>query len=130
MTTAALTAWGNRMSPVFEAARKLCVVEVEDQRVVNRRFESFDPGLCTSLLGHLHEIGVRTLICGAISERSAICLQSGGIELIPFVNGTIEEVLEAYARGLPLDQIFSMPGCGKGQCRRGRRRGKGWMRNQ
>ncbi len=125
MTTVALTAWGNRMSPVFEAARKLCLVEVEDGKVQNRRYESSDPGRCQSLVDHLQGIGVRTLICGAITESSVFCIQSGGIELIPFVSGTIEEVVAAYARGLPLAQMFSMPGCGGRQRRRGRRWGMG-----
>ena len=125
VTTVALTAWGNRMSPVFEAACKLCLVEVEDGKVQSRRFESFDPGRCQSLVDHLHKKEVRTLICGAITESSVFCIQSSGIELVPFVSGTIEEVVAAYAKGLPLAQLFSMPGCGSRQRRRGRRRGMG-----
>ena len=63
----ALTVWGNRISPVFDAAHMLLVVEVENTKIISRRYEPFYPELPTRLALRLAEMNVATLICGAIS---------------------------------------------------------------
>ncbi len=107
----ALTAWGNRVSPVFDAARELLVFSIAESTISRRRYEAFQPERPDLLAKRLQELQVRAFICGAITEMSAAAIQSGGIELIPFIAGSLDEVLEAYARGVPIRQIFPMPGC-------------------
>lgn len=119
----ALTAWGNRISPVYDAARELLVVSIAQQTIRNRHYEAFQPDRPDRLVERLQALEVQTFICGAITQISASTIQSGGIELIPFIAGSLDEVLEAYARGLPLRRLFPMPGCGgrrhrRGQCRK------------
>ena len=119
----ALTAWGNRISPVYDAARELLVFSTAEQKIRSRRYEAFHPERPDLLVTRLQELTIRTFICGAITEMSAFAIQSGGIELIPFIAGSLDEVLEAYAQGLPIRKLFPMPGCGgrryrHGQCRK------------
>ena len=118
----ALTVWGNRISPVFDAAHMLLVVEVENTKIISRRYEPFYPELPTRLALRLAEMNVATLICGAISEMPANILEANGIKLIPFITGNAGEVIDAYVKDVPFIPAFLMPGCSH---KRRRHAGKG-----
>ncbi|WP_235727671.1 NifB/NifX family molybdenum-iron cluster-binding protein [Maridesulfovibrio frigidus] len=67
--------------------------------------------------------GATSLICGAICGCTRNTLEQAGIKVIPWVRGTINEVLEAYQLG-QLEK-FMMPGCSgrarqNGRCRQNR----------
>jgi len=107
----ALTVWGNRISPVFDAAHMLLVVEIENTEIINRHFEPFYPELPTRLAVRLAEMNVEVLICGAISELPANIIEANGIKLIPFITGDAGEVIDAYVKDVPFMPAFLMPGC-------------------
>jgi predicted Fe-Mo cluster-binding NifX family protein len=109
----AFTAWEDRISPVFDSARTLMVARIEHARVADRRYEPFDPANTSRLAAKLKELEIEVLICGAITETPSKIIEAGGIELIAFVGGDIEEVLGAYAEGAPIVPAYSMPGCGR-----------------
>ena len=69
----------------------------------------------------LTELGVGTLVCGAISGTMRSLVEAYGIQVISFVAGDIHEVIQAWLRGEIHDGLFYMPGCG----RRGRHRRRG-----
>ncbi len=117
----ALTVWANRISPVFDAARTLLIVTIHDSKIQSREYASFDPDAPSQLAIRLLQMDAPILICGAISQRPALLLETGGIQLIPFITGRVEDVLEAHARATLIRPAFLMPGC---QCRRRRRRGE------
>ncbi|MFO7752908.1 MAG: NifB/NifX family molybdenum-iron cluster-binding protein [Desulfobacteraceae bacterium] len=114
----ALTVWGNRISPVFDSAGTLLVAEIEDNRVVKKRYESFDPGAAPAP-ETLREMGVSVLICGAISRIPADLIVSAGITLIPFITGNAARVLEMYVKNDPVPPAYFMPGCGRCGLRNG-----------
>jgi predicted Fe-Mo cluster-binding NifX family protein len=107
----ALTVWGNRISPVFDAAHMLLVVEIENTKIINRHYEPFYPELPTRLAVRLAEMNVAVLICGAISEMPAKIIETNGIKLIPFITGDAHEVIDAYGKDIPFMPEFLMPGC-------------------
>jgi predicted Fe-Mo cluster-binding NifX family protein len=113
----ALTVWENRISPVFDVATMILLAEIQKGGVLNRQFVPFNPGVSWRLAEMLKEMGVSVLICGAISRIPANIISVSGIELIPFVSGETEKILDAYAKGNPIIPVFSMPGISK-QCRR------------
>jgi hypothetical protein len=39
----AFTAWEDRISPVFDSARKLLIADIENERIVGRQYEPFNP---------------------------------------------------------------------------------------
>lgn len=121
---AALTIWDGRISPVFDVSREALVVTIEDGVVSARTIENIAAPTGALKIGRLEGLGVKTLICGAISEPLRRDLIAKGITVLAFVAGEVEEVLQALSRGaLPAPEL-SMPGCG-GRKRRFRRRGGG-----
>jgi predicted Fe-Mo cluster-binding NifX family protein len=107
----ALTVWGDRISPVFDAAQTLLVVEIENTQIINRHYEPFYPEFPSRLAAMLAEMDVAVLICGAISETPANILEANGIKLIPFITGDAGKVIDAYANDVSTMPTFLMPGC-------------------
>jgi len=112
----AIPHWQGRVSPVFDVAGNVLLVDVADGKEKARRniaVEADRPQARASLLaGH----GASVLICGAISWPLERALAARGIEVIPQTCGDIEQVLAAFVRGQLQQDAFRMPGC----CRRGR----------
>lgn len=115
----AITVWGNRISPVFDSAQTLLVVEIRDKQVVDRKIQLFQATMFNRCLRLLEELDVRVLICGALCEGPVRLLESHDIEVLPFVTGEVEKILECYVQGKDLIE-FAMPGCGHGRCCRTR----------
>jgi len=59
----------------------------------------------------LAELGVSTLICGAISKSVNETVMSYGIRVIPFVAGELQDVVEVWLKGVLDQDCFAMPGC-------------------
>ncbi len=113
----AVTVWNDRISPVFDVARTILVLSAESGQLVQQGLETFTNDQPMSKVLKLAELGVTTLICGAISRPLADLVSARGIQLIPFVAGDIDEVIDAYQTGdLPSSDLV-MPGCRR---RRGR----------
>ncbi len=108
----ALTAWEDKISPVFDSARTLLIAEIKNAKIISRRYELFNSEMPHSLADSLGNLGVEVLICGAISEMPAKIIEARGINLIPFIGGKLEEVLASYAKENKIKSIFLMPGCG------------------
>lgn len=130
----AIPEWQGRISPVFDTANRVLLLQIEDGREAERREAQF-AGMPPPLrVQRLVDLGVDMLICGAISRPlSSMCL-SAGISIIPWVSGALDEVVRAFlAGGLPSPD-FTMPGCygqrmrarrGRGGGRSGRGSGRG-----
>jgi predicted Fe-Mo cluster-binding NifX family protein len=99
-----------RISTAFDFARQLLLVEYEDGHEV-RRIELFlEEDLPLNRARRLEALGTTVLICGAISRSLAERVASGGIEIIPFVSGPVDEVLAAYLAGELNSARFLLPG--------------------
>ncbi len=124
-----------RISPVFDAARRVLLVDLEDGREVNRSDAILDESPVAARAGCLARLQPNVLICGAISRPLEELLLSAGIEVIGQTCGNVEEVLGAFVTGKLTDDAFIMPGCCRhrrrhrgGRCRTGapsRKRGRG-----
>ena len=128
MTTIAVPNLNGYVSPVFDTARELLLVEKEGERELSRRQMTLDQRLPLQRAVWLGGLGVDVLICGAISRELALLLDGQGVAVIPFVSGGVDEVLSAYTAHQLADPRFLMPGCGRGRfgfCRsRGPRSGR------
>jgi len=118
----AITVWENRVSPVFDSACTLLIAEIKNARVMKKIYQHVNPDMPMQLVQMLHSQGVVALICGAVSEGPANVIETAGIELVPFITGDIEKVLETCLESNPVWSELKMPGCGRRVCRKGRKR--------
>ena len=122
----AVPVWQNRVSPVFDTARKILLWDSAGGQTGERvevPLVEVSPAL---RVGRLAELGVDVLICGAISRPLGTMVQAGGIQLVPWIAGEVDEVLRAYQSGSFPTDAFMMPGCcGRRHRQRGRGRGRG-----
>jgi predicted Fe-Mo cluster-binding NifX family protein len=108
---AAFATWNNRIAPLFDATRQVCVVERNANNRATRRLRSFRRTAPVRKVLRLVEWGVATLVCGAISQPLESILAAHGIEVIDYVAGDVDEVIEAWLQGRIDDAAFAMPGC-------------------
>jgi len=118
---AAFAHWNNRIAPVFDIARRIHVAEAESGRIVVETEEALADNMPVRRALRLAQLGVGTLVCGAISRPLHAMVAAYGIRVIPFVAGDLSEVIQAWLRGGLDGDEFAMPGC----CGRGRGRGRG-----
>ena len=107
----AIPIWEGKISPVFDTASKLLVLQVEDKKEKSR-FEAFlDEQDIARKCVRIKGLGVDILICGAISRHLYRMLVAGGTNVIPWISGAAEDVLDAYMKGKLFHSKFLMPGC-------------------
>ncbi len=109
--------WCGRISPVFDVARCLILVDVERGSEIHREGVTIEATEPTRRAKRLAELGVNTLICGAISASLEASLVSADVGVIPHACGPVDVVLRAFLAGRLADNAFLMPGC----CERRRR---------
>ena len=110
----ALSVWENRISPVFDCAQTLLVVDMNRGMVSGKSVEPFGDESPFFRATRLSELGVEVLICGAVSDAFANIIETYGIRILSFIAGGVDEVLHAYLTGGLHNAKFRMPGCGKG----------------
>ena len=115
---AAFATWNHRIAPVFDVAPIVSIVEARDGQPVGEAQEAHLDGMPMNRVLRLAELGVGTLVCGAISRPLHDMVTSQGIRLIPFVAGDLDKVVRAWLNGELVGDAFAMPGC----CRRHRHR--------
>jgi predicted Fe-Mo cluster-binding NifX family protein len=104
----AVPIWGDRVSPLFDVARRLFLVEVEDGRVASTMEHDV---AATDRVACATHLGVDLLICGAVSRELERRLVAAGVEVVPNVCGSVEEVVHAFLTRTLVDDRFAMPGC-------------------
>ncbi len=114
----ALAIWNGRISPVFDVARQLLLLEIVDGKVIDRREEVLPGTELQAQARRLTALAPQALICGAISRPLAALLAAAPIKVVPFTAGTVEDVLAAWLAGKLPQPALCMPGCG---CRRRQR---------
>jgi len=121
----ALPVWQGRVSSVFDFAHELLVIEFEKGREKGRQeivlVEQSGPDRAATL----KQLGVGVLICGAISRPLAEMINGLGIQVLPFVSGSTEQIVNAYKTGQLSQPQYTLPGFWHG-ARRGFHRCRGW----
>ncbi|WP_321493045.1 NifB/NifX family molybdenum-iron cluster-binding protein [uncultured Desulfobacter sp.] len=107
----AITTWGNRVSPVFDAAKTLLIADVENQSINSKKYESFHPDDIGALAALLNRERVDALVCGAISETYAARLDENKVRMFAFITGNTMDILDCLARHNTINPNFMMPGC-------------------
>jgi predicted Fe-Mo cluster-binding NifX family protein len=117
--------WRDRISPVFDTAGTLLVVEFESSREVSRFRINMQNDSLTYRVAKLKESDADVLLCGAISRPLFDMVTAAGIKVTPFLSGNLESLLTAFIEDRLADTRYLMPGCcGWRRQKRTGRRGK------
>ena len=109
----AIPIWEDKVSPVFDTASRLLIVEIEGQREASRFETCLNEQDISRRCFRIQKLGVDILVCGAISRPLSNMLMAFGINIIPWITGNPEDVLKAYLQGTLTHPSFLMPGCKK-----------------
>lgn len=119
MKRLALPTWNDRLSPLFDSATKILLVDVDGGREITRSEVTLREEDLPFRAKRLADLGVDVLLCGAISRSLASMLASSEIVVDSFLTGRVEELLHIYLTGKQPDTAYQMPGCPSRQCRGG-----------
>jgi len=123
MMRIAIPTWRGRVSPVFDVAKNLLLVDAQNGREIRREEATVGPSDLVARAKRVAELGTELLICGAISWPLEAMLSSAGVRVIPHTCGPVEDVLRVFLSGQLTERALLMPGCcGRRRRFRGRRR--------
>ena len=111
----AVPQWQNRVSPVFDVASRILLVDVDEGRELGRQEVAIGGQGPMERARVLRGLGTDVVICGAISRPMQMALASAGIEVLSGTCGEVDDVLRAYYSGHLADAVFRMPGSEPGR---------------
>jgi predicted Fe-Mo cluster-binding NifX family protein len=114
----AIPLWQGRVSPVFDEANRIILIDFIEKKEHQRREESLVARNPFERAQLLPRFGVDLLICGMISQTQQTALASAGIRIIPHICGSMEEVILAILDGRIETGALLMPGCSKKRIRK------------
>jgi predicted Fe-Mo cluster-binding NifX family protein len=97
-----------RVSPVFDVARRILLMEEAGGEVVSQDEISFSG---SDRVRALSTLAVDVVICGAVSRQIEERLLAQGVEVESNVSGPVGEVVRVFLAGNLMQRRFSMPGC-------------------
>lgn len=107
----AIPVWGEKVSPLLDAASRLLIVETDQMGEIARFQMALDDGEPNRKASRIREMGVDVLICGAVSDSVSRALTAAGIRIISDISGRAGEVVDSFLRGSTFDSRLLMPGC-------------------
>ncbi|MDY6790077.1 MAG: NifB/NifX family molybdenum-iron cluster-binding protein [Thermodesulfobacteriota bacterium] len=108
----AVAVWKNRISPLLDSASMLLIARIEDGMIASSHYENVHSEILSSKAIRIYTMGVKVVICGAVSHFLENMIEAYGIRVIPFVAGDVNQVIDAYLKGNLSAAKFQMPGCG------------------
>ena len=118
----ALPVWQGQVSSVFDFAHELLLIELENGHEKSRQDIVLVEQSGPERVAMLKRLGVSVLICGAISRPLAEMINISGVQVLPFVTGSTEEIIKAYITGQLGQPQYTLPGFWRGARRCFRRR--------
>lgn len=124
----ALAAYNNRIASLFEASDRFEIVEIDNGSISERKSISINDNCLPAMVQLLKHHGISTLVCGAISGCMFRTVEGSGIQVIPWITGELNSVIDAYLSREIENHL--MPGCmGRHGRRMGRQGGRKGFRN-
>ncbi len=119
----AITIWDNRISPVFDTAKRFLLVELGEDCFHRGEIVAVEKDPFTTLFFLQQEQGVELLLCGALCRRGEKRIETAGLDVQPFLSGEVDAILQDLVAGGNLEN-YALPGCRRHCCCR-RREKKG-----
>lgn len=120
MMKVAIPQWQDRVSPVFDVAANLLLIDVAENREIGRQEIALTPTTDPARRAQqVAQLEAHVLICGAVSWPLEVALNAAGVQVVSQICGQVNEVIQSFLQGGLANDAFRMPGC----CRRRRFRG-------
>lgn len=110
MTKIAIPTFQNRVSPVLDSCNHILLVDVTDNTEQDRETVFMGECTLTDRCSTFVKMGIKTVICGGVSESLANMIKGSDIVLINGIAGDIDEVIKAYLENRLQLPVFYMPG--------------------
>ena len=107
----AIPSWNGNVSPVFDTARHLLLVDFDEKGETQRTTAILMANNPATRALHVRQLEIDILICGAVSMPLESMLQAQGVRLFPWVCGPVEDILKDFICQGTISAEFSMPGC-------------------
>lgn len=107
----AIPVCAEKIATTIDFARELLVADCEGSREVHRSRVALEEALPANRAKGIIRLGIHVLICGAISRPLATLIQDSGIQVIPLVSGSVDDVLAAFLADRLDESRFLLPGC-------------------
>ncbi len=121
----AVPVWNDCVSTVLDFADCLLVADCDSGRVHNRFHVDLAGTNGAEKIVCLKNLGVHVLLCGAVSRPLERMITAAGIDIVPFLKGSADAVLDAYLSGYLFGPGFLLPGCRRRGYGPGRGMGRG-----
>jgi predicted Fe-Mo cluster-binding NifX family protein len=107
----AIPEWNGQVSPVFDVAARLLLLDVEQGREVHREIEILTGRTPEGRARRLGALDVDILVCGAISTSVEREANAAGVRVISLVTGPVEDIARIVALEREIPEVYLMPGC-------------------
>lgn len=95
----AITTFGKRISPRFDCAKYLLIVDMNKGEIVKRKEEPVDGMAGGRRVSFLVERGVQVILTGGILRCDYFAALNAGLEVHAGFMGEVEEILKRYLSG-------------------------------
>jgi predicted Fe-Mo cluster-binding NifX family protein len=92
----AVPVFQNRISPLMDVSNRYIIYETEGGEIKQKIDISLNAEGEPQRVEKLKDIGVNTIICGAVSGYVAHIIGEKGMRLLPMIYGPIDEVIDRY----------------------------------
>jgi predicted Fe-Mo cluster-binding NifX family protein len=110
MTRIAIPIFKSRVSPVLDSCTRMLVVDIEQDREIERREIYLEAFSLSERVNTLQKSHATTVICGGISDVLHNMLNSVNVSVITGIAGEVEEVVAAFMADRLKERRFRMPG--------------------
>jgi len=111
----AISTDGNKVSPHFGRCPQFTIIEIENNKLIDKKVienPGHHPGFLPQYLG---KIGVGCIVAGGMGMRAKELFGQAGIEAVLGIEGDIEEIIGKIIDGsLEGRESICQPGLGKG----------------
>lgn len=107
----AISCQQDRISPVFDVAGRLLLLDVKKGQPERRNIRRLDQTDSLVRARRVSQLGVQVLICGAISWPLENALSSMGVQVIAWICGPVPDIVDAFLHRSLTGSAFIMPGC-------------------
>jgi predicted Fe-Mo cluster-binding NifX family protein len=107
----AVPIWKDKVSPVFDTALSLLIIDYENQQEASRLVYHIGEEDLFWKCRRIKDLSPEVVICGAVSHLFLNMLKAAELDVIEHISGRVEDVLDAYLKGDILNSRFLMPGC-------------------